>query len=125
LNGEIDTFISANLYTANGIFRNENDDVVATLSGNLLISDMSLTGNPIITYTNNKMLSNKYTSQISALSEQLSSITVYVVSSKLFDNHLISCYNNPWQLNSDETNVNIGYEALTNDINGLLSFSVD
>jgi hypothetical protein len=71
------------------------------------------------------MLSNKYTSQISALSEQLSSITVHVVSSKLFDNHLISCYNNPWQLNSDETNVNIGYEALTNDINGLLSFSVD
>jgi hypothetical protein len=51
LNGEVDTFISADLYKANGVFRNDNTDIIGYLSGNLLVSDMLLlSGNPIITY---------------------------------------------------------------------------
>ena len=120
MTGEVDTCVSAGLYQANGIFRNDNDDVIATLTGNLNASDMILTGLPIITYTN-----IKYDSQVSALTEQLSSITVQLASSKLFDEQLKSNYTSPWRLNSDETNVNIGYEALIDNASGILSSCVN
>ena len=62
MNGEIDTYISGNLYHANGIFKNNNDEIIGTLSGNLVSDNMILSGNPIITYSNNKNIIDKYKS---------------------------------------------------------------
>ena len=47
--------------------------------------------------------------------KQLSSILLSIQEIKLFNTQTIIDYNNPWRLNSDNLNINIGYEALIDD----------
>lgn len=104
LNGQIDTYISGDFYNANGVFRTE-DNILGTLEGNLNINDWILSGTPIIKYFTSNIDRDEYKSQLSA-------ITVSIDYMKLFNEMYVVDNINPWRLNSDDSTVNIAYEAL-------------
>ena len=62
MNGEINNYISGDLYQANGVISNTSGKVIGTLSGNLFASNINLsgfailTGHPIITCTDDEIL---------------------------------------------------------------------
>jgi hypothetical protein len=42
LNGEFNTYISGDIYLADGIFKNDNDEIIGSLSGIVSIENMKL-----------------------------------------------------------------------------------